>query len=217
MQTNWSPTARTVSNAFLISPPNTPSSKDQFEVQIPAEDTQQTRSQATTNPAPSSAFYVARPFHEFHQGYNTRLLQSVGVDIWSPASSATVDHSATARTEEVAPTTPTELKFSEGRQHLWTSWTTHPSVRPSPSANSGRSCTPVDKSQPIDPAVIDYLRSLGLSPDKYASKLRCVGLDSGNRKDKLEEDLQRLTGVTVVEAMALVSGLRKDTGRLGAY
>ncbi|KAH9923595.1 uncharacterized protein B0H18DRAFT_1120255 [Fomitopsis serialis] len=74
----------------------------------------------------------------------------------------------------------------------------------------------------VDPAVIQYLRSLGLPPEKYVIKLNSIGLNTGalitamkrlvpeSRKDKSEEELQRRAGVTVVEAMVLISGLRRQ-------
>ncbi|KAH9923599.1 uncharacterized protein B0H18DRAFT_456180 [Fomitopsis serialis] len=74
----------------------------------------------------------------------------------------------------------------------------------------------------VDPDVARYIQSLGWDPEVYASKLECIGLKNGaminatrnlvseSRKDKLEEDLQRLAGLTVVESMILVSGLRRQ-------
>ncbi|KAH9923593.1 uncharacterized protein B0H18DRAFT_1120253 [Fomitopsis serialis] len=73
----------------------------------------------------------------------------------------------------------------------------------------------------IDPDVAQYVKSLGLPPEVYASKLELVGLKNGiilnatknfvpdSRKDKLEEDLQKLAGLTVAESMILISGLRR--------
>ena len=199
-----------------------------------AEATQQTQEKSNTDVTsartrtaggailhvPSSTSSVERPFD---RGYNKRLLDSVGLDILNPTILVPRGDSATTRNKRDSRTTQTASKSDHSEDHPWTAWTTQSSVWSSPSTHSGQRPSPLDSLQPVDPAVIDYLRSLGLSPDKYASKLRSVGLDSGilldamkrmvpdNRKDKLEEDLQRLTGLTVAEAMVLVSGLRTGT------
>lgn len=74
-----------------------------------------------------------------------------------------------------------------------------------------------------DPDIVRYLEGLGLPAEVYASKLEAVGLKNGtilnamrelvpeNRKDKLEEEMQRLGGVSVAEAMVLVSGFRRSS------
>ncbi|KAH9923594.1 uncharacterized protein B0H18DRAFT_1120254 [Fomitopsis serialis] len=74
----------------------------------------------------------------------------------------------------------------------------------------------------IDPDVIRYVESLGLPAEVYAGKLELVGLKNAtilnatknfvpeSRKDKLEEDLQKLAGLTVAESMILISGLRRS-------
>ncbi|KZT73325.1 hypothetical protein DAEQUDRAFT_464312 [Daedalea quercina L-15889] len=73
----------------------------------------------------------------------------------------------------------------------------------------------------IDPDVTRYTETLGLPPDIYASKLEAIGLKNGaiinatrnfiseDRKDKLEQELQKLCGLSVVESMVLISGLRQ--------
>ncbi|KAH9829421.1 uncharacterized protein C8Q71DRAFT_790106 [Rhodofomes roseus] len=81
----------------------------------------------------------------------------------------------------------------------------------------------------IDPDVRRYLESLGFAPEMYASKLEVVGLKNGaiinaiknfvpeSRKDKLEEDLQRLAGLTVGESIGKYEpqtpGLRARSAR----
>lgn len=102
-----------------------------------------------------------------------------------------------------------------------------PGARPaSVDASQPRSTAPVESADPdvvhADPDVVHYLEKLGLPAEVYASKLEAVGLKNGaimnamrksvpeTRKDKLEEDIQRLGGVSVAEAMVLVSGLRNS-------
>lgn len=228
--------ARAAVNESQLSPPNVTLGNDQSRMHQRKEAMRQARKQVNIDATsvqtqaagdamkhgsmPTS--HAARPSD---RGYNERLLNSVGVDLlWNPTFSKTLSDSAMARIEETTPTTQTSPKSNHGGVYTWTPRTnTGPDVWPSSSAQSHFFRSPLGSSQPVDPAVIDYLHSLGLSPDKYASKLRCVGLDSGtlldamkrmvpdNRKDKLEEDLQRLTGLTVAEAMVLVSGLRTGT------
>ncbi|KAH9923592.1 uncharacterized protein B0H18DRAFT_1014111 [Fomitopsis serialis] len=101
-------------------------------------------------------------------------------------------------------------------------------VSSSSRAAGGESSIPVAPSDPlsaihqnVDPDVRRYLESLRLSPEVYASKLERIGLKNGamidatrdfiseSRKDKLEEDLQKLAGLTVIESMVLISGLRR--------
>lgn len=72
----------------------------------------------------------------------------------------------------------------------------------------------------VDPDVVRYLEKLGLRADVYVSNLEAVGLTNGAlldamrksvseaRKDKLEKEIQRLGGVSIAEAMVLISGLR---------
>ena len=70
---------------------------------------------------------------------------------------------------------------------------------------------------------MQYITGLGLAPHIYASRLALLGLTSGAiiaatrnfvseaRKDKLEEDLQRLSGLSVLECAVLISGLRRSS------
>lgn len=72
----------------------------------------------------------------------------------------------------------------------------------------------------VDPHVIEYVEKLGLSAD-VACKLGAVGLKniamvhamrdvvSESRKDKLEEELQNRAGLSFLEAVVFVSGLRR--------
>ncbi|TFY69215.1 hypothetical protein EVJ58_g546 [Rhodofomes roseus] len=88
-------------------------------------------------------------------------------------------------------------------------------------ASAAHKCPPAPRDT-IDPDVRRYLESLGFEPEVYASKLEIIGLKNGavinaiknfvpeSRKDKLEEDLQNLAGLTVGESMALISGLRRS-------
>lgn len=71
-----------------------------------------------------------------------------------------------------------------------------------------------------DPRVVEYVESLGLPAD-VACKLVVVGLKnmamihamknivSESRKDKLEEELQTRAGLSFLEAVVFVSGLRR--------
>ena len=69
----------------------------------------------------------------------------------------------------------------------------------------------------VDPDVVRYLEGLDLPAELYASKPEAIGLENGSmrklvpesRKDKLEEEIQRLGGVSVAEAMVLISELRR--------
>lgn len=84
--------------------------------------------------------------------------------------------------------------------------------------------TKKDEDEPeLDPDVVQYITRLGLAPHIYASRLALIGLTSGAiiaatrnyvseaRKDKLEEDLQRLSGLSVLECAVLISGLRRSS------
>ena len=71
-----------------------------------------------------------------------------------------------------------------------------------------------------DPRVLEYIENLGLSAD-VAGKLELAGLKnikmiramkdvlSDSRKDKLEEELQTRAGLSFLEAVVFVSGLRR--------
>ena len=81
----------------------------------------------------------------------------------------------------------------------------------------------VEDEPELDPDVVQYITGLGLAPHIYASRLALIGLTSGAiiaatrnfvseaRKDKLEEDLQRLSGLSVLECAVLISGLRRSS------